>query len=165
MLAEQKIVRLQECHPLFFPGGGTVAVFFCVSLEKFTVWQSSREGNRMTLRETYNKMGGDYNDVIGRFYSEALIDRFLRKFPEDPSFQELEKAFAAGETRDAFCAAHTLKGICQSLAIANLLVPLKPMTELLRSNKFAEAQLLQDEVEKQYWITMSAIREYIADHQ
>lgn len=117
----------------------------------------------MTLKETYDKMGGDYKDVMSRFYSEDLIGRFLRKFPDDPSFRELEDAFAAGETRDAFCAAHTLKGICQSLSISNLLAPLKEMTELLRDKDLAAAQTLQSEVEKQYDITLTAIQEYIAD--
>lgn len=117
----------------------------------------------MTLKETYDKMGGDYKDVMSRFYREDLIGRFLRKFPDDPSFRELEDAFAAGETRDAFCAAHTLKGICQSLALSNLLTPLKEMTELLRDKDLAAAQTLQGEVEKQYDITLTAIQEYIAD--
>lgn len=127
------------------------------------VWQSSREGKGMTLKQTYDKMGGDYKDVMSRFYSEELIGRFLRKFPDDPSFRKLEEAFAAGETRDAFCSAHTLKGICQSLAIINLLAPLKEMTELLRDKDLAAAQTFQGEVEKQYGITLAAIQEYIAD--
>ena len=89
----------------------------------------------MTLSETYDKMGGDYKDVIGRFYSAELIERFLKKFPDDPSYHNLCEAFAQNDVKAAFCAAHTLKGICQNLAIANLAQPLCTMTELLRAER------------------------------
>ena len=96
----------------------------------------------MTLSETYDKMGGDYKDVIGRFYSADLIQRFLKKFPDDPSYHNLCEAFAQNDVKAAFCAAHTLKGICQNLAIANLAQPLCTMTELLRAEQLEEARTL-----------------------
>ena len=114
----------------------------------------------MTLSETYDKMGGDYKDVIGRFYSADLIERFLKKFPDDPSYRNLCEAFAQNDVKAAFCAAHTLKGICQNLAIANLAQPLCTMTELLRAERLEEARALLPEVQTQYGITAEAIREY-----
>lgn len=138
-------------------------LFLRVSAEKQQ--KIEREGYSMTLSETYEKMGGNYKDVIGRFYSQELVDRFLRKFPDDPSMQDLREAFEKGESKDAFCAAHTLKGVCQSLAITNLLRLLSPMTELLRKGDLEQARLLLPEAEKQYDITINAIREYMADAQ
>lgn len=96
----------------------------------------------MTLSETYDKMGGDYKDVIGRFYSADLVERFLKKFPDDQSYSSLCEAFAQNDVKTAFCAAHTLKGICQNLAIANLAQPLCTMTELLRAERLEEARVL-----------------------
>lgn len=114
----------------------------------------------MTLKETYTKMGGDYEDVLGRFYDEEMIGRFLRKFLDDPSFQELKAAFEEKNIRDAFCAAHTLRGICQDLAITNLCEPMHDMTELLRGEDLREAEKLLPEVEKEYKTTMDVIRSY-----
>lgn len=60
----------------------------------------------MTIKECYEKVGSDYDGVLKRLGSEALVKRFAVKFLNDPSFQELtdglaaqdgEKAFRAGE--------------------------------------------------------------------
>ena len=144
----------------FSRGGGTVAAFFTQMRVKQTAFDIGREGCSMTLSETYDKMGGDYKDVIGRFYSADLIERFLKKFPDDPSYHNLCEAFAQNDVKAAFCAAHTLKGICQNLAIANLAQPLCTMTELLRAERLEEARALLPEVQAQYGITAEAIREY-----
>ncbi len=117
----------------------------------------------MTLNETYDKMGGNYKDVIGRFYRQDLVERFLKKFPDDPSYPDLLEAFEKGDVKAAFCASHTLKGICQSLSISNLIQPLSTMTELLRAGKLEEARALLPEVQTQYGITVEAIREYCED--
>ena len=155
----QKVVRLQWVLS-FSRGGGTIAAFFTQMRVKQTAFDISREGCNMTLSETYDKMGGDYKDVIGRFYSADLVERFLKKFPDDQSYSNLCEAFAQNDVKAAFCAAHTLKGICQNLAIANLAQPLCTMTELLRAERLEEARALLPEVQTQYGITAEAIREY-----
>ena len=43
----------------------------------------------MTLQECYAALGGDYNEVLGRLYSEALVQKFVGKFLADQSFQLL----------------------------------------------------------------------------
>ena len=40
----------------------------------------------MTMRECYEAIGGNYEDVLGRLHSEALIRRFTLKFLEDQSY-------------------------------------------------------------------------------
>jgi hypothetical protein len=39
----------------------------------------------MTLRECYDAMGADYDDVIGRLRTDERVARFLNKFPADPA--------------------------------------------------------------------------------
>ena len=55
----------------------------------------------MTMRECYEAIGGNYEAVLGRLHSEALIRRFALKFLEDQSYiqlkQELEKVPEAYE--------------------------------------------------------------------
>ena len=39
----------------------------------------------MTVRECYEKIGSDFDKVLGRMGSEALVKRFAVKFLEDKS--------------------------------------------------------------------------------
>ncbi|MDT4367342.1 hypothetical protein RO865_00565 [Blautia faecis] len=49
----------------------------------------------MTIKECYEKVGSDYDGVLKRLGSEALVKRFAVKFLNDPSFQELTDGLAA----------------------------------------------------------------------
>ena len=46
----------------------------------------------MTMRECYEVIGGNYEAVLGRLHSEALIRRFTLKFLEDQSYIQLKQA-------------------------------------------------------------------------
>ena len=50
----------------------------------------------MTVKECYSQMGGDYNNVLSRFYDEAMIKRLLGRFIDDTSFRALEQAMGRG---------------------------------------------------------------------
>ena len=67
----------------------------------------------MTIEECYTAMGANYQDVLRRFYKPDMIRRFARMFLQDTSFQQLTDAMARQNVKDAFLAAHTLKGVCQ----------------------------------------------------
>ena len=45
----------------------------------------------MTVKECYEQMGSDYESVLGRMGSEAMIKRFALKFLQDPSFNNLKE--------------------------------------------------------------------------
>ena len=59
----------------------------------------------MTIQECYAALGGDYQEVLGRLYSESLVQRFVGKFLSDPSFQLLEDSLKAENYDEAFRAA------------------------------------------------------------
>lgn len=65
----------------------------------------------MTLQEFYARVGGDYNATLSRLPSEALVKKFILKYPGDPSFAQLKDALAAQDWELAFRASHTLKGV------------------------------------------------------
>ena len=46
----------------------------------------------MTMQECYKAIGGNYEAVLGRLHSEALIQRFTLKFLEDQSYLQLKQA-------------------------------------------------------------------------
>ena len=86
----------------------------------------------MTMRECYEAIGGNYEDVLGRLHSEALIRRFTLKFLEDQSYIQLKQALENKNYEDAFRGAHTLKGVCQNLSFDRLYEVSNELTELLR---------------------------------
>lgn len=76
----------------------------------------------MTLQEFYDRIGGDYKATISRLPSEALIKKFVLKYPGDPSFNQLKDALAAQDWELAFRASHTLKGVAQNLGMDRLYI-------------------------------------------
>ena len=52
----------------------------------------------MTIQECYEAIGGNYEEVLGRLQSEALIRKFTLKFLEDPSYLQLKLALAVSYT-------------------------------------------------------------------
>ena len=112
----------------------------------------------MTVKECYSQMNGDYNNVLSRFYDEAMIKRLLGRFIDDTSFRALEQALAEGNVQAAFNAAHTLRGVCQSLSFTQLCGTLDPITEALRGGNIAAAAADMDKAKREYDVTLSAIR-------
>ena len=42
----------------------------------------------MTIKECYEAMGGDYEDVLKRLMNEARIQKFALMFKKDPSLKQ-----------------------------------------------------------------------------
>ena len=55
----------------------------------------------MSLKECYEKMGADYEDVLSRLRSEGLVRKFAVKFLDDDSYAALKDAMAAGNALGA----------------------------------------------------------------
>ena len=86
----------------------------------------------MTIQECYEAIGGNYEDVLRRLRSEALIRKFTLKFLEDQSYPLLKQALGDNNYEEAFRGAHTLKGVCQNLSFDRLYEVSSELTELLR---------------------------------
>lgn len=84
----------------------------------------------MTLQEFYTRIGGNYDDTLRRIPSEALVRKFVLKYPNDPSFGQLKDALAAQDWETAFRASHTLKGVAQNLGMEHLYQVSSPCTRL-----------------------------------
>ncbi len=114
----------------------------------------------MTLKECYMQMGADYEGIVQRLRSEALIQRIILKFPQDPSYQELCQALKDKNIEVAFRAAHTLKGVCQNLGFNNLYEPSAELTERLRPLQEVETDDLMQKVTEEYNRTIQAIEAF-----
>ena len=111
----------------------------------------------MTVRECYEELGSDFDKVLSRLVSEALVRKFALKFLDDPSFGQLETALADKDAETAFRAAHTLKGICLNLGFDNLYKASFDITEKLRGRDTEGCEELLAKVEEQYNNTVDAI--------
>ena len=94
----------------------------------------------MTVKECYEQMGSDYEGVLGRLGSEAIVKRFALKFLQDPSFAQLKESLAKNDGEEAFRAAHTLKGVCLNLGFDELFEVSAELTEKLRERKPQEVK-------------------------
>ena len=112
----------------------------------------------MELKEVYEKIGGDYDDVVRRLMGEKLVRKFLLKFLDD------ERTLSEGDYKEAFRAAHTLKGVCQNLSLTSLYQVSSQLTEELRNEDTAvpgnpNISDYMSKVTAEYHKTIEAIQE------
>lgn len=113
---------------------------------------------RMTLEECYNSFGGNYRDVLSRLLKEERVEKFLKAFPQQDVISPIEKALAAGDYKNAFMHAHSLKGICATLGISRLYKSSSDLTEAMRNGVVVEDPLpLLEIVKADYKQTVESI--------
>lgn len=118
----------------------------------------------MTIKDCYSKFGGDYEDVFSRLRTEERIEKFIIRFLDDGSYQQIEASLKAGDMEDAFRAAHTLKGIAQNFSFTTLFQSSEELTEALRpgnEDKGADVNALLANVTRDYGAVAEAIRAYV----
>ncbi|MEQ2445047.1 Hpt domain-containing protein [Pseudoflavonifractor sp. CLA-AP-H29] len=102
--------------------------------------------------------GIDVDEALERFMgSEAMLTRFLKKFPADPGFSALAAALAAGDQEGAVNAAHTLKGLCGNLSIKPLFTGFDRQVALMRAGDWAAAAAMMPQLTEDYNRTVEAI--------
>ncbi|MCI9407532.1 MAG: Hpt domain-containing protein [Clostridia bacterium] len=114
----------------------------------------------MTVKECYEVMKGDYDDVMSRLRSDDRVKKFLLKVLDDPSFSQLCDAMAAKNADEAFRAAHTLKGVSKNLSLTGLAYSTSNLTEALRGKTELTDDIdpLFKKVKKDYALTMACIQ-------
>ena len=113
----------------------------------------------MNINECYQAMGADYEEVFGRLRNERLITKFVLKFPGDPSFSQLQSTLEEKNVEEAFRAAHTLKGVAQTLGFTPLYEATATLTEVLRAGNLPEDDNMMNAVAKEYERTVAAIEQ------
>ncbi len=115
----------------------------------------------MTVRECYEAMGADYEDVLGRLRKDERIQKFVLKLLNDKSYELLMNSMEAGDMAEAFRAAHTLKGVCQNLSITALYHSSAELADRLRDGQeYGEDVVpLLEQVKKDYTLAMDCIRQ------
>ncbi|WP_232780319.1 Hpt domain-containing protein [Candidatus Stoquefichus sp. SB1] len=116
----------------------------------------------MTIKECYEAMGGDYDEIIHLLINEQRIMKYLIKFTEDKSMQNLSDALEQGDYEQAFRSVHTLKGVTINLGMKKLADSSHLLTEALRNNEKNIDDLYQN-VKADYDQTIHAIHQLLHD--
>lgn len=106
----------------------------------------------------------DYDSGAERFSGlDAVYQKFLRMFPDDPSYRNTVEAIKNGDLEKAFNYAHTLKGTSGNLSLSELYRTASQLVEDLRIKKTDNLSDLLTKVTESYEKTVKAIREASAD--
>ncbi len=92
----------------------------------------------MTVKECYDSIGGNYEEAKARLMDDTRIIKFLRMFTSDKSMQRITDALENKDYTEAFNGAHSLKGVSQNMAFAELSKAVEALTEDLRGGKSSE---------------------------
>lgn len=111
----------------------------------------------MTIQECYTMLHGDYQDAKERLIRDQMIERFIVKFPADPSMNELRAAVSDQDYERSFHWAHTLKGTAGNLGFTQLQKAASELTEQLRGgDQPADAGLMQ-KLEDSYQLVIEVL--------
>ena len=115
----------------------------------------------MTVKECYDAMGADYEDVFVRLRKDERIQKFLLKVMNDKSYDLLCSSLESGDMAEAFRAAHTLKGVCQNLSLTPLYKSAAVLSDRLKEQTEygSDIEPMLDRVREDYERTISCIRE------
>lgn len=89
----------------------------------------------MDIRELYSKIGGDFNDAMGRIPKEALIEKFVRKYIEMDDVEKMITAFKNADYKTVFEVSHNLKGVSGNLSLISIS---KNISEICESVRYGE---------------------------
>lgn len=90
----------------------------------------------MDMQELFARLGIDRQACLDRFSgNEGLYLRFLLRFPQDPTWEQLCQAWEAGDTAEEERAAHTLKGIAANLGLGAVYTSSAALVEALRAGQ------------------------------
>lgn len=116
----------------------------------------------MDVERFYELINGNYQEVLSRLMNDNLIEKFLKKFKENQSLDELRKAVELSDLEKAFIEVHTLKGVSLNLSFTGLSEACSKLTEMLRGDNKLKADINEvkkafDIIEKEYFLVISNI--------
>lgn len=104
-----------------------------------------------TLRVKLIDAGVDIDAALVRFMGrDDLLLRFLKKFVEDESYETLVGGLQNNSIKEAYKAAHTLKGLCANLSLTNLNRLAGAQAEFLKNENMEAAREIMGDITCEY---------------
>ena len=109
-------------------------------------------------RETLCAAGIDVDAALERLMgSDALLERFLKKFAADANYARLQAAFEQADRDGAIAASHTLKAMCGNLPMTARFHLSPRQVALLRAADWSPAAALMPDIAQGYERAVQAI--------
>lgn len=89
----------------------------------------------MQIKECYEMMDANYQDVLSRLVSDKLIYKFNKKFALADDYEQLVRALEVEDYELAFRMSHNLKGNSLNLGYSGLFAVSNEICEALRGGK------------------------------
>ena len=117
--------------------------------------------NKITIEQLYNEIGSNYQDILLRMSSQKIVIKFVKKFIEDNTFNELTVGISKGDLEQTYRSVHTLKGICLNLSFDVLANYCSMLTEYLRTiNKLDDnVYMMYENIKEEYQKVFIKIKE------
>ena len=119
----------------------------------------------MTIQELYALVGGSYQQALGVLRQERLIDRYVRRFPENDAMARIGAAVQDMDGAGIFESAHAMKGLCANLGFDRLADAAGALADAFRpggARRLTGPELLESfsALEALYNRTVEGIRAY-----
>lgn len=112
----------------------------------------------MTVRECYEELGENYDEVLRRLGREGQIRKLLGMLVRDPNIEQIHEALGAEDFLRAFQCAHTLKGVYLNMGLMKLAGTASELTDELRdATEIGNAQTLFETLFRYYGDMKSAV--------
>lgn len=112
-----------------------------------------------TMQQALESIGVDIQQTLARFAgNEMLLTRFLKKFPDDETFNRLTAAIDSGDVKAVFEQAHTLKGVAGNLGLGKVFDAVDPVVESARAGDLDTAKAAFPPVKLYYEEAVTVIR-------
>lgn len=115
----------------------------------------------MTVRECYDAIGGNYDEVFERLGDEEFIKQLLIMFISDTNLHNLISSYLMGDYENAFCYAHGFKGVIQNLSLNSLLPDTTLMTEKMRKMDSSNVVELFEKMKNEYLRIVNLIKKLL----
>ena len=113
------------------------------------------------MKQELIEWGVDWKEVSDRFMGkDELIERFMLKFLNDQSFDQLQRGMQEKDVKEAFEGCHTLKGVGGNLGLKGFLPDVLALTEILRAESFDGSEELFDRIKKSYDELIGILKKY-----
>lgn len=122
----------------------------------------------MDLKELYEAIDGDYEQATRVLRVEKLIDKHIRRLPNNKVFEEMAAAGQSMDETQLFESAHAMKGLCANLGLMGLSDMASDLAEEFRpgnTRSMADDEVRErvDQIGALYERTIEGIRQYEAN--
>lgn len=114
----------------------------------------------MRIEEAMEKMHIDQEVTLGRFCGNvSLLERFIKKFPQDTTFEKLKEGLECKNLEMIENMAHTLKGTSANLGFDQLSQLSANIVMAVRSRQTEDLEKMFQEVSEEYFYLLKCISE------